>query len=83
MSKNLTVIVIWSLMVGLSLAGAGFGWWYGTVSFYLRDVGVVYFPGEMSRSRRVKRHLARVFWTVLGAAGGALVAMGLLLGLAR
>jgi len=83
MSNNLTVIIVWSLIVGLSLAGAGFGWWYGTVTFYLRDIGVVYFPGEMRRSRRVRRHLARVFWTLLGAVGGLLVAVMLLMGLAR
>jgi hypothetical protein len=83
MSNNLTVIIVWSLMVGLSLVGAGFGWWYGTVSFYFREVGAVYFPGEMGWSRRVKRHLARVFWTVMGAVGGALVAMGLLMAFAR
>jgi len=83
MSDDVLLGVIWSVMSAIGLAGAGLGWWYGTVTFYRRGIGEAYIPMEMRRGRRVKRHLERVFWTLLGAAGGLLVSLMLVIGLAR
>ena len=83
MSDNVLLGVIWSVMGALGLAGAALGWWYGTVSFYRRAIGEAYVPIEMRRGQRMRRHLERVFWTLFGAAGGVLVSVVAIIGLAR
>ena len=68
------VFVIWGLIGALVLGGTGLGWWYGTSTFYLRNIGEEYMPTAMGRGRRVRRHLRRIGLTVMGALGGAVAA---------
>jgi hypothetical protein len=68
------VFVIWGLIGALVLGGTGLGWWYGTATFYLRDIGEEYMPTAIGRGRRVRRHVRRIGLTLLGAAGGAVAA---------
>lgn len=71
------VLLIWGLFGALVLVGAGLGWWYGTSTFYLRDIGEEYMPTVIGRGRRVRRHVRRVSLTIIGAAGGAVAAFAL------
>lgn len=73
------VFVIWGLIGTLVLGGTGLGWWYGTSTFYLRDIGEEYMPAAIGRGRRVRRHVRRIGLTVLGAAGGAVAAFVLVM----
>ena len=73
------VFVIWGLIGALVLGGTGLGWWYGTSTFYLRDIGEEYMPAAIGRGRRVRRHMRRIGLTVLGAAGGAVMAFVLVM----
>lgn len=68
------VLIIWGLIGALVLAGTGLGWWYGTSTFYLRDIGEEYMPAAIGRGRRVRRHVRRIGLTIVGAAGGAVAA---------
>ena len=65
--------IVLGLMALLGLVGGGLGWWYGTTTFYARTVYGDTTPRPMSRGRLVRRHIRRVFLTLLGAVGGALV----------
>ncbi|MSP74611.1 MAG: hypothetical protein EXR12_00605 [Rhodospirillaceae bacterium] len=71
------VFIIWGLFGTLVLMGAGLGWWYGTATFYLRDIGEEYMPRAIGRGRRVRRHVRRIGLTIIGAAGGAVAAFAL------
>ena len=73
------VFVIWGLIGALVLGGTGLGWWYGTSTFYLRDIGEEYMPAAIGQGRRVRRHVRRIGLTVLGAAGGAVMAFVLVM----
>jgi hypothetical protein len=71
------VFVIWGLIGALVLAGTGIGWWYGTATSYLRDIGEEYMPTAIGQGRRVRRHVRRIGLTIVGAAGGAVAAFAL------
>ncbi len=71
------VFIIWGLFAALVLMGAGLGWWYGTATFYLRDIGEEYMPRAIDPGRRVRRHVRRIGLTIIGAAGGAVAAFAL------
>ncbi len=73
------VFVIWGLIGALVLVGTGLGWWYGTATFYLRDIGEEYMPTAIGRGRRVRRHVRRVGLTLFGAVGGAVAAFVLVM----
>ncbi len=71
------VFIIWGLIGVLVLGGTALGWWYGTSTFYLRDIGEEYMPTAIGRGRRVRRHVRRFGLTLLGAVGGAVAAFAL------
>ncbi|CAN0430940.1 unnamed protein product, partial [Phaeothamnion confervicola] len=71
------------LLGALVLAGAGLGWWYGTTTFYRREIGDEYALRDISRGRRVRRSMRRIGLTLFGAAGGALAGYVFVMALAR
>ena len=71
------IFIIWGLIGALVLGGTGLGWWYGTSTFYLREIGEEYMPAAIGRGRRVRRHVRRIGLAVLGAMGGAVAAFAL------
>lgn len=81
--NSFLVIFIWGLLGALVLAGAGLGWWYGTATFYRREIGDEYVPRNISRGRRVRRSVRRIGLTLFGAAGGMLAGYIFVMALAR
>lgn len=81
--NSFLILIIWGLLGALVLAGAGLGWWYGTATFYRREIGDDYALRDISRGRRVRRSLRRIGLTLSGAAGGMLAGYVLVIALAR
>ena len=81
--NNALVIFIWGLLGALVLAGAGLGWWYGTATFYRREIGDDYALRDISRGRRLRRSLRRIGLTLSGAVAGMLAGYVLVTALAR
>lgn len=81
--NSFLILIIWGLLGALVLAGAGLGWWYGTTTFYRREVGDEYALRDISRGRRVRRSLRRIGLTLSGAAAGMLAGYVLVTTLAR
>ncbi|MDP1841748.1 MAG: hypothetical protein Q8N31_18925 [Reyranella sp.] len=81
--NSFLILIIWGLLGALVLAGAGLGWWYGTATFYRREIGEDYVLRDISRGRRMRRSVRRIGLTLFGAAGGALAGYILVVVLAQ
>ncbi len=81
--NNFLLIFIWGLLGALVVVGAGLGWWYGTATFYLRDIGEDYLVRDITWGRRVRRSVRRMGMTLFGATGGAVVGYILVMALAQ
>jgi hypothetical protein len=76
-------LLVWAFLAVAVAAGGWLGWMFGTHSLYLRSLGAD--PGEetMSRGKLLRRQIRRVLWAILGAAGGAVAGLALVMFIAR
>jgi hypothetical protein len=76
-------LLVWAFLAVAVAVGGWLGWMFGTHALYLRSLGAD--PGEVaiSRGKLLRRQIRRVLWTILGAAGGAVAGLALVMFIAR